>query len=143
MVGAKLTVGNGGPDAGEHEEESGNELGDIGLDGGGAEGVAAASECKLHHLLLFFPSLAQVKESLCRLNIQRSFAYQADVVSSFCLVSLNTHDKALMAWCPASNAHYNIMGGVKPSPQDYHMKFDHLLWLILADQPPYFAKILY
>jgi hypothetical protein len=50
MVGAKLTIGNGGPDAGEHEEESGNELGDIGLDGRGAERVTQSSERELHHL---------------------------------------------------------------------------------------------
>ena len=36
----QLTVGNGGADAGEHEEERGDELGDIGLEGGGAERVA-------------------------------------------------------------------------------------------------------
>jgi hypothetical protein len=46
----KLTVGNGGPDAGEHEEERGNELGRIGLEGRGAERVAEASKCRLHHL---------------------------------------------------------------------------------------------
>jgi hypothetical protein len=50
----ELTVGNGGPDAGEHEEERGNELGHIGLEGRGAERVAQASKCKLHHLFFFF-----------------------------------------------------------------------------------------
>jgi len=49
----ELTVGNGGPDAGEHEEERGNELGHIGLEGRGAERVAQASKCKLHHLFFF------------------------------------------------------------------------------------------
>lgn len=50
MIVEELTIGNGGPDAGEHEEERGNELGHIGLEGRGAERVAQASKCKLHHL---------------------------------------------------------------------------------------------
>lgn len=48
----QLTVGDGGTDAGEDEEEGGDELGHVGLDGGGAEGVADASERELHHLAL-------------------------------------------------------------------------------------------
>jgi hypothetical protein len=50
----KLTVGNGGPDAGEHEEQRGDELGHIGLERRGAQRVAKASKCELHHLFFFF-----------------------------------------------------------------------------------------
>ena len=39
-----LTVGDGGADAGEDEDEGGDELGDVGLEGGRAEGVIEAAE---------------------------------------------------------------------------------------------------
>jgi hypothetical protein len=46
-----LTEGDGGTDTGEHEEERGDELGDVGSDGAGAKGVADGSERELHHLV--------------------------------------------------------------------------------------------
>lgn len=70
MIVEELTVGNGGPDAGEDEEERGNELGHVGLEGRGAERVAQASKCKLHHLFFFFLSLT-VFQPLDRVEIQR------------------------------------------------------------------------
>jgi hypothetical protein len=59
-----LTVGDGGTDAGEDEEEGGDELGHVGLDGGGAEGVADASEGELHHLVLLDCALRGRPEDL-------------------------------------------------------------------------------
>ena len=54
QLNSQLTVGDGGTDAGEDEEQGGDELGHVGLDGGGAEGVADAPERELHHLRFRF-----------------------------------------------------------------------------------------
>ncbi|RRT81904.1 hypothetical protein B296_00000410 [Ensete ventricosum] len=45
------TICNGGANAGEHEEEGGDELSKIGLERPHAERVAQASQCELHHVL--------------------------------------------------------------------------------------------
>jgi hypothetical protein len=61
ISGTILTKGDGGTDTSEHEEERGDELGDIGLDGGGAEGVADGSERERFTILLVLTELRELK----------------------------------------------------------------------------------